>query len=144
MQPPNGDILNSWKDIASYLGRSRRTVQRWECDLALPVRRPRGKRRSTVFAVREEIDVWVKTCPQALAGREDGSPRSDPANELRNNILASRVLRDEARSSRRELRVALHALLSNLRRLETPFAPDETVTAQASSAKIPKRPAELY
>jgi len=61
-------ILNSWKEIAAYLGRGVRTAQRWERDLALPVRRPRGKDRSAVFAVPTEIDAWLRRCPaRALA-----------------------------------------------------------------------------
>jgi len=56
-------ILNSWKEIAVYLGRGVRTAQRWERDLALPVRRPRGKDRSAVFAVPTEIDAWLRRCP---------------------------------------------------------------------------------
>jgi len=56
-------ILNSWKEIAGYLGRGVRTAQRWERDLALPVRRPRGKERSAVVAVSSDIDAWLKRCP---------------------------------------------------------------------------------
>lgn len=56
-------ILNSWKEIAGYMGRSVRTAQRWERDLALPVRRPRGKERSAVIAVPSEIDAWLRRCP---------------------------------------------------------------------------------
>jgi hypothetical protein len=59
-----GDILNSWKEIADYLDRGIRTVQRWERDLHLPVRRPRGKRRSAVLAIRHEIDAWLGSLPQ--------------------------------------------------------------------------------
>lgn len=53
------DILNSWKEIAGYLGRGVRTVQRWEKDLGLPVRRPRNKTRSAVMAFPPEIDSWL-------------------------------------------------------------------------------------
>jgi|SRR5579859_70564 len=56
-------ILNSWKEIAEYLGRGVRTAQRWERDLGLPVRRPRGKERSAVVAVSSDIDAWLKRCP---------------------------------------------------------------------------------
>ncbi len=56
-------ILNSWKEIAAYIGRGVRTAQRWERDLALPVRRPRGKKRSAVIAVPSEIDAWLRRCP---------------------------------------------------------------------------------
>jgi len=68
---PNGhqksDTLNSWKEIARYLNRGVRTVQRWERDLRLPVRRPRGTKRSAVFAVRSEIDAWLRSCPQLVS-----------------------------------------------------------------------------
>lgn len=58
-------VLSSWKEIAAYLGRSVRTVQRMEAELGLPVRRPRGHARSSVIAIPSELDEWLKTfCPQ--------------------------------------------------------------------------------
>jgi hypothetical protein len=59
-----GNILNSWKEIASYLNRGVRTVQRWERDLGLPVRRPRGHDRSAVIAIPEELDNWLRHAPE--------------------------------------------------------------------------------
>lgn len=56
-------ILNSWKEIAQYLGRGVRTVQRWEAELGLPVRRPRGKSRSAVIALTSELDRWMASTP---------------------------------------------------------------------------------
>ena len=56
-------VLHSWKEIASYLNRGVRTVQRWEAELGMPVRRPRGKGRSAVIAMRSELDQWIKSCP---------------------------------------------------------------------------------
>lgn len=53
-------ILSSWKEIASYLGRSTRTVQRWERELGLPVCRPSEKESSSVYAFVEQIDEWLK------------------------------------------------------------------------------------
>jgi hypothetical protein len=53
-------ILNSWKEIAEYVGRGVRTVQRWEHDLGLPVRRPRHHLRSPVVAITTEIDEWLR------------------------------------------------------------------------------------
>ena len=60
-----GLVLNSWKEIASYVGRGVRTVQRWEQDLAFPVRRPRGSNRSPVIALKADIDAWMKSRPMA-------------------------------------------------------------------------------
>jgi hypothetical protein len=34
--------LTTWKEVAAYLGKGVRTVQRWEAELGLPVRRPKG------------------------------------------------------------------------------------------------------
>jgi hypothetical protein len=55
------EILNSWKEISSYIGRGVRTVQRWEKDFGLPVRRPCGHLRGSVFAVRGDVDEWLNT-----------------------------------------------------------------------------------
>jgi excisionase family DNA binding protein len=65
-------ILNSWKEIASYLGRGVRTVQRWEHDSALPVHRPKGKDRSAVLALREELDAWLHRTAVRGNGSGDG------------------------------------------------------------------------
>lgn len=60
----NDSVLNSWKEIASYLGRGIRTVQRWEQFLGLPVRRPHGRDRSSVIALKSEIDDWLEKTPR--------------------------------------------------------------------------------
>ena len=66
------NILNSWKEIANYLGRGVRTVQRWERDLGLPIHRPKGKDRSAVLAFPEELNAWLQKTPvrstEMLAG----------------------------------------------------------------------------
>lgn len=61
--PQPAVVLNSWKDIAHYLDRSVRTMQRWELALQLPVNRPRGSKRSVVLAIPAEIDTWLKRTP---------------------------------------------------------------------------------
>jgi hypothetical protein len=62
----NSNVLNSWKEIAAYLGRGVRTVQRWEIELGLPVRRPRDKSRSAVIALKAEIDNWLTKSGHAM------------------------------------------------------------------------------
>ncbi len=64
--PSNGVVLNSWKEIASYLRRGVRTVQRWEHDLGLPVRRPHRTSRSPVIALTADLDAWVRITPNRL------------------------------------------------------------------------------
>ena len=51
--------LDSWKDIANYLGREVRTVIRWEQEKGLPVHRVPGGKRQAVYAYRSEIDSWL-------------------------------------------------------------------------------------
>ncbi len=55
---PSSERLDSWKEIASYLKRSVRTVTRWERDEGLPVHRHIHSKTGTVYAYRPEIDAW--------------------------------------------------------------------------------------
>ena len=55
-----GDLLDSWKEIASYLRRSVRTVKRWETAEGLPVRRHQHNKQATVYALRSEVDAWLE------------------------------------------------------------------------------------
>jgi len=50
--------LDGWKEIAAYLRRTSRTVQRWERSEGLPVLRHQHTRRATVYAYRHEVDRW--------------------------------------------------------------------------------------
>ena len=65
-------ILNSWKEIANYLGRGVRTVQRWETHLALPVHRPSGRDHSAVLAFANELDQWLDSRPVRQGMFADG------------------------------------------------------------------------
>jgi hypothetical protein len=67
-------VLNSWKEIASYVGRGVRTVQRWEANLGLPVHRPKGKTRSAVLAFAEELDAWLRHTPVRLPAPHSFTP----------------------------------------------------------------------
>lgn len=58
-------FLNSWKEVADYVGRSARTLQRWEKCWKLPMHRPAGRMRSAVIAVTSEIDDWIRQTPVA-------------------------------------------------------------------------------
>lgn len=51
--------LNSWKEIAAYLGTSERTVQRWERNEALPVHRHVHRQASSVYAYEGELEAWL-------------------------------------------------------------------------------------
>jgi Tol biopolymer transport system component len=52
--------LDSWKEIASYLGRDVTTVQRWERREAMPVHRHLHRKLGSVHAFRGELDAWAQ------------------------------------------------------------------------------------
>src|SRR5262245_40545864 len=51
--------LESWKEIAEYLGRDVRTVQRWERSSGMPVYRVMHEKHPTVYALAPELDAWL-------------------------------------------------------------------------------------
>jgi TolB-like protein len=57
--------LDSWKEIAAYLKRGARTVQRWEREEGLPVRRLQHGKLGSVYGYKPELDAW-------WAGRDEG------------------------------------------------------------------------
>lgn len=90
-------VLNSWKEIASYLQRGVRTVQRWERDLHLPVHRIGTGKRSPVYATVSELKFWLAT--SAAARRE----YSNTAQEEPRPALVTRRERSAVEDSRRLL-----------------------------------------
>jgi len=56
-----GTHLDSWKEIAAYLGKVERTVKRWDVDRGLPIHRVPGGGRASVYAYTHELDEWVKS-----------------------------------------------------------------------------------
>jgi hypothetical protein len=56
--PEANNLLDSWKEIASHLRRTVRTVQRWEKYEGLPVHRHLHQRSNSVYAYRSEVDKW--------------------------------------------------------------------------------------
>jgi len=59
--PARGTRLDCWKEIAAYLGRSEKTVRRWEMDRGLPIHRAPGAGRTAVYAYTAELDQWLKS-----------------------------------------------------------------------------------
>jgi TolB-like protein/Flp pilus assembly protein TadD len=61
-----GRRLESWKEIAAYLGRDVTTVRRWEKREGLPVHRLHHSRLGSVYAYTAELDAWRgKRAPSA-------------------------------------------------------------------------------
>jgi tetratricopeptide (TPR) repeat protein len=54
-----GQCLEGWKQIAGYLKRDVRTLQRWEKSEQFPVRRQMHRKRGNVHAWKDELDRWM-------------------------------------------------------------------------------------
>jgi len=104
--------LSSWKEIAQYFGRGVRTVQRWEAELGMPVRRPHGGSRTAVMAIREELDVWMASRPfrgdslpvGLLAGNVNGLHLGNRRHEP--PLLHTLILQDAANHAHNDLLLA--------------------------------------
>jgi len=53
-----GRRLESWKEIAGYLGRDVTTVRRWEKREGLPVHRLHHSKLGSIYAYTKELDTW--------------------------------------------------------------------------------------
>lgn len=93
-------ILNSWKEIASYLGRGVRTVQRWEAHLGLPVHRPSGRDHSAVLAFSTELDQWLDSRPlrEGLTLIGESLSSHSPASEIQALLSRAEVLLEKLES----------------------------------------------
>lgn len=100
-------LLTCWKDIARYMGKGVRTVQRWEQKLDMPVRRPRGSLyKSAVVARPSDLDVW-------LAARWSGrDPQETPTDAGTRRLTNPDMI--NAIQTAHELRAANHALALEL------------------------------
>nr|HEV7952478.1 hypothetical protein [Candidatus Acidoferrales bacterium] len=76
--------MNSWKEIADFLDRDVRSVQRWEHERGLPVHRIPGQKGGAVFAYEGELETWL---------------RSGKATETSNTAAASDTEVGQARTS---------------------------------------------
>ncbi len=54
------DRLDSWKEVANYIGKDVRTAMRWEKTRGMPVHRIPGGTRSSVYAFISELDTWLQ------------------------------------------------------------------------------------
>jgi hypothetical protein len=85
--------LDSWKEIAAHLGRTVRTVQRWEQELSLPVHRVAGRKRDMVYALAHELDEWMRT-GGALALAQPPEPDSGEMPVANANWSAATISSD--------------------------------------------------
>ncbi len=71
------DRVESWKQIAAYLKRDIRTVQRWERTEGLPVHRHRHQKLSSVYAFKSELDRWQSGSRATILAETQGTLKAD-------------------------------------------------------------------
>ncbi|UCF37763.1 MAG: hypothetical protein JSU96_02540, partial [Acidobacteriota bacterium] len=70
-EPNSSERLDGWKEIAAYLKRDVRTVQRWEKSEDLPILRHAHDTRATVYAYPQEVDAWWNNRHERLEAIEN-------------------------------------------------------------------------
>jgi excisionase family DNA binding protein len=115
------DVLNSWKEIATYLNAGVRTVQRWERMNGLPVHRAGDGVRAHVLALKPEIDAWIRV--------RNGSVKTLSSPPLGDEITRTRELLEQTAlviaqnasarrdliQTRNEFRMLRHTLAESVR-----------------------------
>ena len=111
-----GEVFSGWKDVANYLGKSVRTVQRYERELGLPIRRPAAKATIAVIATKAEIDAWILASPlrAALRHTEVTANNSWMSKEFRMHVKELHQLRHETAQLRQAVNASLGLLRMNL------------------------------
>jgi TolB-like protein/Tfp pilus assembly protein PilF len=91
--------LDSWKEIASHLNRSEKTVRRWEESEGLPVHRLLHEKRGTVYAYTHELEAWWES-------RQPHEPvNAEPPNKQLNGEERDLVIARTAKQSHPDIRV---------------------------------------
>src|SRR5271156_5508715 len=101
---PSEPRLDSWKEIAAYLGRDVTTAQRWEKREEMPVHRHVHDKRGSVYALAPELDAWLKTRRQQVENDD-----KDPGSEA---VAAAVTDHPSAAAPRPQTRMAMAAALA--------------------------------
>ena len=117
-EPPQ--FLSGWKDIANYLGKGVRTVQRYERQFGLPVRRPAGKPWGSVVATKAELDGWVQASPfrEVLPLRDPEAVRASIKDSIQAGLSQMMRLRDQMLELRAEVKESVRSLRSTVHTLQ--------------------------
>lgn len=98
------EILTGWKEIARYLGRGVRTVQRYEHQLGLPARRTNGNGGGSVLATKSDLDSWARSRPTMRSFDAQQAGQVPLVSALENSPRERSRLHREMMTLRRELK----------------------------------------
>lgn len=95
--------LQGWKEIALELGRSVRTVQRWEQKLGLPVHKLGDGVGSPVFAFKDELRSWLRVkAGERKQANAEFSNQDEESFERRRAALVKRRNSSESQTTASE------------------------------------------
>jgi hypothetical protein len=124
INPNRTTVLTSWKEIARYLGKGVRTVQRWEEDFGLPIRRPHSANKKAVLARPRDLDAWVAmrcSTRTTLSLKADGDDRAEEhqvssavRSRLSANMETARLLHGNHQAIMTEVSAVLDELSKQL------------------------------
>ena len=95
---PHDEMLSGWKDIANYMGKGVRTVQRYGRALSLPVRRVSGHPRGAVIATKSDLDSWIRSSATEQESINRSQKALNAAQESRNVDQDSRNVNQDSRN----------------------------------------------
>ncbi len=76
-KPTSDDRLDSWKEIATFLKRGVRTVQRWEREEGLPVHRHQHRKLGSVYGFQSEVATWWNSRRRSLEAEDSAESKRD-------------------------------------------------------------------
>lgn len=134
-------VLSCWKDIAKYLGKGVRTVQRWEREFELPVLRPKGAhRKSAVTAHPRDLDAWLTSRWALRAAKETAEPVEGAVGligrkaAIQERIDTGRALREKQTYLIHELSDVMQMLIQNCDLLSRGGMPNNSQAQESSSS----------
>ncbi len=138
-EKPPETRLDSWKEIAAYLGRDVTTVQRWEKREGMPVHRHVHDKRGSVYASGPELEAWLRSRRKYL-GDEPNEKEQEQKPEVPVDApmvapMLAKVGPDRRASPRARLWIAL-AAVGVLALLAAAYVLSRSRTANPAHPKI--------
>ena len=98
------------------MGKGVRTIQRYERDLGLPVRRPAGNSTGSVVATRVELDAWIAASPirEAFQLTRQDTPSTAVTTSIRTGLAEMSRLREQMTELRNKVRTSVQLLRDSL------------------------------
>jgi hypothetical protein len=130
-------VLNTWKEIATYMGRGVRTVQRYERNFHLPVRRVGGKSRKSVLADSRDLDAWLRSAALGESTSTSNVVSFQALTTIPHAVTEAKGLREQCDLLRAANREIWSSLTANLKTLMEEIQVGLTLTQEIENLNKP-------